>query len=165
MGIWKSLFGKSEENNAIDKQYPEIPENFKELTQKAIDLIGSDSKNMDHEALYDYLISTGIPDFEAGELIIFLPIAFARKMLPELEWPPNYYDYYSKKKKIKRKYNENVRYRIIERETEHYWNATPNSEHVLNIVSRSADFQAINKLLNRGGKLKDVLLTESYVIR
>lgn len=113
----------------------------------------------------NYLVSNGIPDYEAGELIIFLPTAFCRKMLPELNWLPNYFDYYSEKKKIRRKYQENQRYLIIKEETEKYWNQSPNKDFVLNIAGRSAEFNAINQLLNDGGKLEDVQLTESYVIR
>lgn len=165
MGIWKSLFGKSEEIKALIEE-PEIPDNFKELTEKAIEFIGRDSKNMENEELLDYLISKGIPDFEAGELIIFLPIAFIRKMLFEVKWLPNYYDVYSEKKKIKRKYSDNMRYKIIERETERYWNSASYNEYVLNIAGRSAEFHAINDLLlNHGEKLVDMELTETCIIR
>jgi hypothetical protein len=120
---------------------------------------------MKNEELYGYLISKGIPDYEAGELMIFLPIAFCRKKLPELNWHPDYFDYYSEKKKIRRKYQDNPRYLIIKDETEKYCNRNPNKEFVLNIVSRSAEFNSINQLLNNGGKFEDIQLTESYVIR
>lgn len=164
MGIWKFLFGKSKKNNS-EIEFPEIPGNFRQLTKKAIELIGRDSKNMGNEELFDYLVSKGIPDFEAGELIVFLPTAFTRKMLPDLKWLPNYYDVHTDKRNIKRKYNKNVRYQIMEKETEEYWNSFPNNEYILNIAGRSAEFHAINKLLNNGGKLENVRLTASYVIR
>lgn len=142
-----------------------IPDNFRELTVRAIDLIGRDSKKMENEELREHLISNRFPDFEAGELIIFLPIAFCRKMLPELNWLPDYFDFYSEKKKVKRRYKNNSRYRIIEEETETYWNRNPSKDFVLSIAGRSAEFHAINQLLIDGGKLEDVKLTESYIVR
>lgn len=120
---------------------------------------------MENEELYEYLISKGLPEYEAGELIIFLPTAFCRKMLPDLNWLPGYFDFYSEKKTIRRKYRDNPRYLIIEEETKAYWNGNPNNDFVLNIAARSAEFNAINQLLNDGGKLEDVKLTESYVFR
>jgi hypothetical protein len=53
----------------------------------------------------------------------------------------------------------------MEEETEKYWNDTPNNEWILNIAGRSAEFHAINQLLNDGGRLEDVQISESYVLR
>lgn len=162
MGIWKHLFGES---NTSDPFEIILPTHYRELTKKAIELIGKDSKAMENEQLHEYLISHGIPDFEAGEFIIFLPTAFCRRLLIELDWPSNYVDYYSEKKKINRIYAGNKRYVVMQEETEKYWTGAPNNEWILNIAGRSAEFNAINQLLNDGGKLEDVRLTESYIVR
>ena len=162
MGIWKHLFGKS---NTSDQLETILPTHYRELTKKTIELIGKNSKAMENEQLHEYLISHGISDFEAGEFIIFLPTTFCRRLLPELNWPSDYVDYYSEKKKINRRYTENKRYVIMQEESEKYWIGTPNNEWILNIAGRSAEFKAINQLLNDGGKLEDVRLTESYVVR
>lgn len=163
MGIWNSIFGKlKKEERHVEKS---MPDNFRELTIRGIELIGRGSKKMENEEMYEYLISKGFPEHEASELIIFLPPAFCRKMLPELNWPPYYFDFYSQKKIIRREYRDNPRYLIIEEATEAYWNDNPNNDFILNIAGRSAEYNVINQLLNDGGKLEDLKLTESYVVR
>lgn len=164
MSLWKSLFGKSksDESEKLDK---EVPIEFRNWVKKSISIIGNNSMNMENEELHNYLVSKGIPEIEAGEIIIFLPTTFCRKLLPELNWLQEYYDYYSDKKQIKRKYHENKRYLIMEEETNNYWNHTPNNEEILKIAGRSSELNAINQMLNAGGKLEDVRLTESYVFR
>ena len=162
MGIWEHLFGKL--NNTNRYEHP-LPAGFNELTKRAIELIGRDSGGMENEQLHEHLIANGISSFEAGEFIIFLPTVFCRKLLPELDWPLSYVDCYSEKRKIKRRYLDNIRYVVMQEETEKYWKAAPNNKWVLNIAGRSAEFNAINQLLNNGGKLEDVRLTELYVVR
>lgn len=161
MSLWKSLFGKSKSYKGEE----ELPKEFRNWVRKSIQIIGEDLQERENEALQKYLIQKGIPASEAGEIIIFLPTAFCRKLLPELNWLPEYYDYYSESKKVKRKYQDNHRYLIIEEETEKYWEETPNNEAILRMAGRSAEFGAINQLLNAGGKLEDIELARSYVIR
>jgi len=164
MGIWKSIFGKSEKEGDHTKQ--PMPNDFRRLTTIAIELIGgADSKKMENEELCEYLISKGLPEFEASELILFLPTAFCRKLLPELDWPTDYFDYYSENKKIRNKYQDNPRYVVINQETEAYFNGDSLNHVVLNIAGRSAEFNAINQLLQSGGKLENVGLTETLIIR
>jgi hypothetical protein len=162
MSFLKKIFSLSKNTK---QTIVEIPNNFSQLTVLAINLIGKNSKEMENDVLYDYLVSNGFPEFEAGELIVFLPTAFCRKLLPDLNWLPHYYDFYSEKKKIKRIYTDNKRYQIIENETDKYWNDNPNKDFVMNIAGRSAEFNATNELLKDGGKLEDVRLTETFVIR
>lgn len=158
MNFWKTIFGEPKSEN-------EISPKFRNWAKSSIKLIGMEGGQMENEELHNYLIQNGIPEFDAGELIIFLPTAFCRKLLPEIKFLSEYVDFYSKNKQIKRKYSENKRYLIMEEETDIYWNNNPNKKVVLNIAGRSAEFNAINKMLNNGGKLEDVKLTESYVIR
>ena len=66
-------------------------------------VIEKESAEITNEKLYDFLIQNGIPEFDAGEIIIFLPIAFCKKLFPDLNWHPNYIDFYHKDKKIKHK--------------------------------------------------------------
>jgi hypothetical protein len=160
MNFWKKIFGKPESSK--DKK---ISPQFKDWVQKSIRLIGTEGSKLENEELLEYLIQKGIPEFEANEIILFLPTAFCRKLLPKLNWPSKYVDYYSKMKQISKKYQDNERYTIMENETNKYWNDKPTNEVVLNIAGRSAEFDAINQMLNDGGELENVRLTESYVIR
>ncbi len=164
MGLWKSLFGKlkSDTSEGADK---DVPEEFREWVKRSIQLIGNNPKNMENEELHNYLVHKGIPEFEAGEIIIFLPIAFCRELLPNLNWSSIYYDCYSDGKRIKRKFRKNERYLIIDEETKKYWNRNPNNDVIIQIAGRSAEFKVINELLLVGGKLEDVKLTNSYIMR
>ena len=165
MSFWKSIFKNANNKPQEENINNEISSKFREWVIKSINLIGVQGREMENDELYEFLIKNGIPEIDAGEIIIFLPPAFCRKLLPEIKWQPNYIDYYSNEKQVKRKYSENKRYVIIEQETENYWNAFPSNEVVLNIAGRAAEFKAINQMLNNGGKLEDVELAESYVIR
>lgn len=52
MGIWKPLFGKEDKKDGhVDKP---IPEDFRELTNRGIELIGRDSKKMENEELFGF---------------------------------------------------------------------------------------------------------------
>ena len=164
MGFLKSIFGKNKPSEEVSGTSP-VPKNFNQLTKKAIELIGRDSLEMENDQLVDYLVSNGIPEHEAIELYLFLPTAFTRKLLPDVKWIPYYVDYYSETNKIKRNYQDNLRYKIIEQETNLYWNNKPNNEYILNIAGRSSEFHAINKLLNDGGKLENARLVEATIVR
>lgn len=165
MGFWKSMFGNFNNNSKKDDTNDVIEEQFREWVIHSIDLIGKLGEGMENDELHEILMENGIPDTDTSEILIFLPTAFCRKLLPEINWLPNYIDYYSEEKQIKRKYSENKRYVVIEQETENYWNSNPSSEVVGNIAGRSAEFNAINKMLHDGGELENARVTESYVIR
>lgn len=53
---------------------------------------------MKDDELITYLLTHNIHEYEAGELVTFLPTAFCRKFIPEFNWPLQYSDYYSEKK-------------------------------------------------------------------
>ena len=165
MSFWKSIFGKSKEVKNENEIENSMPPQFRLWVTTAIQLMGTEASEMENEELHEYLLQNGIPEFDAGEIIVFLPMAFCRQLLPDVKWLPEYIDYYSEKKKIKKVYKENSRYLIIEEETEKYWNENPANEVVLNIAGRSAEYNAINQMLKDGGKLENVRLTESLVMR
>lgn len=161
MSFWKSLFGKSNKK----AKATDLPPQFRAWVQTAIALMGSQGLDMDNEALRQYLVQHGIPAKEAEEIILFLPTSFCRKMLPEINWPQEYVDYYSEQKQIKQSYKNNKRYVIIQEETATYWKASPDNNAILNIVGRSSEFDAINQMLHDGGKLEDVRVGLSYITR
>jgi hypothetical protein len=134
-------------------------------TNVAIEIIGNADSEVENNELCHQLIFNDIPWEEAFELVIFLPIAFCRAMLPGIKWPTEYVDFFSKEKKVVKKYRDNMRYQIMEEETRQYLKNQVSSEFIINIAGRSSDFHVINDLLNQGGDLEDVILTETYIIR
>jgi len=138
---------------------------FDSYVKKGITLIGTKGKGLDDDNLIKLLVSNEIPELEAIEIILFLPVAFCRKLVPEINWHHDYIDFYSKDKQITRLYNDNPRYLIIQSETENYWSQNPGSDTILNIAGRSAEFKAINNLLNDGGKLENIVVSQTFVVR
>lgn len=167
MNFWKKIFRKSKYKSIEKENINEISPQFHNWVKTSINLIGSkEGWEMGDGELHRCLIQNGILENDAWEIIIFLPIAFCRKMFPEINWLPEYEETsYSKTKKIKRRYKENRRYVIIEEESNIYWNENPEKEVLLNIVKRSAEFNAISKLLKDGGTIDDIMLTRTCIIR
>ena len=134
---------------------------------KAIELIGNSEKSLENDELLKLLIQKGINENSAIEIVIFLPIAFVRKMLPNLNWHQNYIEQGFDKKQKTKSFAQNEMYKIIEIETENYYNENPKSDVIIKIAGRSAEFQAINKLLLKDDKadMAEIKFTETIVVR
>jgi hypothetical protein len=158
MKFIKSLF------RTRDK-HPPIEGDLCALVRKSIPIIGTTGKTMHDSELIQLLTSEGVPEQEAIEIVLFLPVAFTRALIPNVQWKDYYIDYYAKNKQRERLYRENPRYLIFESETHHFFNSGPDSELVLNVAGRSAELKAVNKLLLDGSKIEDIVVTASYVIR
>ena len=115
--------------------------------------------------LLELFIANGIPETDAVEIVLFLPVAFCRKLLPQIKWHNHYVDFYSENKQIKRLYKDNPRFIGTQVETDEYWSSIPDNEIVLNIAGRSADFKAINGLLMGGSRLENIEVSENFVFR
>lgn len=158
MSFWNKILGKKEKNRAKESS------NFDSDVKKSIDIIGS-SKSLENDKLLILLTRNGIEKNNGVEIITFLPIAFVRKWLADVDWPKTYLEHYSDSKRISKRFSDNHQYLTIEKIVDHYWNDKPNNDVIVNIAGRSAEFNAINKLLNDGGNLTDVKMTETIIIR
>lgn len=141
-----------------------VPNNFNLWVKKSIGLLGSLGKLMDNESASDFLISHGIPENEAIEIVLFVPIAFCRKLLPKVKWPQEYIEV-KNHNQVEKLFSDNPRYLIIEAEVNTYWGTNPKKEVILNIAGRSAEFKAINDLLLKGGQLEDIQMNKVVVSR
>ena len=159
MSIWNKIFKK------IKTETIEIKNNFDADVIKSIEIIGNAEKSLDNGDLMSLLMEKGIKSENAFEIIIFLPVAFIRRWLNNIDWPITYLDYYSENNKITKKYSENHQYVVIENEVEKYWNNNPKNDFIINIAGRSAEFDAINQFLNDGGKMEDIKIVELVVLR
>ncbi len=138
---------------------------FDSYVKKSITLIGTEGKGLENDKLVELLVNSGIPELEAIEIMLFLPVAFCRKLLPQINWHPDYVDFYAEDKQIKRLYNDNPRYIIIQSLTEKYCNERPDKNIIMNVAGRSAEFKSINRLLLNGGQVKDIDVSQTFVIR
>ena len=128
MSIWNKIFKKTQ-TETIETQY-----NFEADVIKSIEIIGNAAKSLDNEDLLSLLIKKGIKRENAFEIIIFLPVAFIRRWLNNIDWPLTYIDYYSENNKITKRYSENHQYVVIENEVEKYWNNNPKKDFIINIA-------------------------------
>lgn len=139
-------------------------EGFKSNIKKAIKLLGDQSTIINDEKLIEVLIQNVIPYKEAIEILIFLPIAFTRRFIPNLNWIDNYYEE-SEGKKVEKKFSETDSYRIIWDVTNEYFLQNPSNETVLKIAGRSSELNAINVFLNKGGDLNNIKFLPTTFIR
>ncbi|MBP2831279.1 hypothetical protein J8281_03680 [Aquimarina sp. U1-2] len=159
MSIWNKIFKKTKTETI------EIENNFDADVIKSIEIIGNAEKSLDNGDFMSLLMEKGIKKENAFEIIIFLPVAFIRRWLNNIDWPVTYIDYYSENNKITKRYSENHQYVVIENEVERYWNNNPEKDFIINIAGRSAEFDAINQLLNDGEKMEDIKIVELVVLR
>jgi hypothetical protein len=158
MRFLKSIFG-------VKDKLPPIQGDLSTFVRKSIPIIGTTGKTMHDPELIQLLVSEGVPEQEAIEIVLFLPVAFARILVPEIRWQNYYVECYGDNKKIERLYQENPRYLIFESETHRFFNSRPDSELLLNVAGRSAELKAVNKLLLDGSKIEDIEMSPCYIVR
>lgn len=163
MKYWRRIFGERQPSSGKDSKLE--PEKFRQWVKKGIELIGQRDVDKELEELQQDLIDKGIPEYDAGEILIFLPSIFCKRLFPNLGWLTNYIECYSNEEQISMEYSDNWRYVIMEDEVDKYWRGSPDNQIINNISIMSSEFGAINKMLKDGGKIEDVKITESYVIR
>ncbi|GAB3517135.1 hypothetical protein [Emticicia fontis] len=148
--------------NQAQKQ--NLPPDFDHQVRKAINLIENLDEPGEDEEIIDYLISNDIGKAEANEILLFLPVAFARQLLLTVKWVETYIRY-AEKRPIRKKYKDTETFQIIWQITKEYFEGNPIRETVLKIAGRSAEFKAINKLLldNPTAKFEDIIFTESII--
>jgi translation initiation factor RLI1 len=161
MKFLRSFWTKNSKSVSLQET---LPANFSEQVQKAIKLLGEEGR-LENEDVLTLFTSNGIGKTAAVELLLFLPVAFVRRLLPDLKWHKTYIEYVSDKTQIERTYEETASFQTISEITEHYFQNSPQQDVVLKIAGRSAEFNAINELLKDGGKLEDVEISKTVFIR
>lgn len=154
--------------SAKDLSEAALSPHFRDQIRKAIQLLGQSEVSLDDREVLQLFISNGMTSQEAEEIMLFLPIAFVRKMLPNMKWSETYIELIGQKRGTKeKKYFETKSFVIIWEETNDYYNNAPEKNTILRIAGRSAEFHVINKLLlaNPGMKAEEIQLTKSSIIR
>jgi hypothetical protein len=141
---------------------------FDQQVRKAISLIENNNDTLaTDEEFMNYLIYNGIRKADAIEILLFLPIAFIRKWVPILQWPDTYIEYVDKKKQTEKKYSKTKAYQVIWQVTTEYFNGNPNGDTIFKIGGRSAEFNALNPILNDNPdlKLEEIKVHKTVLIR
>ncbi len=156
----KSLFA-----NSVNR-FDDVPSEFYHYAEQAINLITTGNGQLEDRQLLELFEKHGIPAKEAVELLLFLPPAFCRKLLPIINWPNYYFEYISAKKSLKRFYASNKRYMIIQSALQAYIDGDFIQSDYLKIAARSASFHSINQILldNPGRKITEIIVTPETVV-
>jgi hypothetical protein len=158
--FWQRFFRKSAPNAAS------VPVEFPVYATRAINLLANSDGQLEDAQVIDLFLANGIPQREATELLLFLPVAFCRNMLPQMQWHNYYWEHLSDKKQIKHLYADNERYCLIQRALENYLAGDFTQADYLKIAGRSASFRAINQLLmdNPDRELTEISITPETVV-
>lgn len=165
MNFWKSLFGKSTTFNTDEADTTKISDQFQDWVKYSIQLFGIEGKNMSNHELAEHLEKHGVPQFDAHEIIVFLPFVMTKLLLPNVNWCSEYIDFYSERKQYKIRYDSNKRYQIIEKESKNHMTESPNNDLLLNIALRNSEFIRLNKILEDGGNMEEIVMTETCIMR
>lgn len=154
--------------SAKDLSEAGLSPHFRDQVRKAIQLLGQSEGSLDDKEVLQLFIDNGMTSQEAEEIMLFLPIAFVRKMLPNMKWSETYIEIIGQKRgNEEQKYFKTKSFVIIWEETNHYYNNAPEKSTILKIAGRSAEFHVINKLLlaHPGMKAEEVKSTKTAIIR
>lgn len=160
MTFFKTLFARQDNR-------PNLQPDFSVRVDKAIQVLADANAQLDNEQFIELLVDNGINKQEAIEIYLFLPIAFVRHWIADLKWLDTYIEYFSEQRQIERKFSETASYQIISTVTRNYFQNSPNQDAILKIGGRSAEFHAINQLLNDNpqANLQDIELSPTVIIR
>lgn len=137
---------------------------FLENVKKAIEIIGGMEGTVEDDEIIDALMSNSIDPIDANKILVFLPIIFCRRILPNLHWPDEYVETNLFTKKIKtNKFSQTIPYTLIWQEVDRYLSNNPQRDIIFKIGGRSSEFHTINHLLNAGGKVEDIKLTPMVI--
>lgn len=133
--------------------------------RRAISIITEGSRQTTDQELLDAFDAAAIGKEEAGMILLFLPIAACRRMLPTVCWIDNYQELDRKSgKMIRRNFSETPAYQAILSEVGRYFGTQPGSDNILKLAARSSEFHVINNMLNKGWKLDDIGVTPLAIL-
>ena len=159
MEFLKSIFlGKTKDRNLLS-------ESFSLSVIEVIEEIDNIDSEINDDLFYEIISKKNITQFEANEIYIFLPIAFAQLWVPKANWNEEYNEILPNKKEVLKRYDETESFQIIINIVKDYFENKPSRNTIIQIGGRSAEINAMNKLLLDGGKVEDVKMTKTTIIR
>lgn len=144
-----------------------VSSDFKKNTQKAINLLLNSDNYLTDEMILDLFQKNGINKIDSIEILLFLPVAFMRKLYDHLKWHDTYMELDDENNQVEKRYADHLPYRIIWQETEEYFRNLPVSKDILKIAGRSAEFNGLNSILLQNPEMKaeDIILSNIFIVR
>ncbi|KAA2243170.1 hypothetical protein F0L74_11690 [Chitinophaga agrisoli] len=161
MKFFRSLFSKPA---APPQPEAATSASFAREVLKAIVLLGESEHLSTDEEILRLFRDNGISETDAPEILLFLPIAFVRRWMPDYNWRDDYIETIHGTQ-IERKYSETKNYQLIWAVTQSYFQAAPRENVIKRVCARSAELHAINHLLSHGELLEDIELAPMTIIR
>lgn len=159
MKFLKSIFlGKTEDRNLLS-------DSFSLSVIELIEEIDNIDSEISDDLFYEIISKKNITQFEANEIYIFLPIAFAQLWVSKAIWNKEYIEILPNKKEVSKRYDETESFQIIIKIVKDYFENKPSRNTIIQIGGRSAEINAMNKLLLEGGNVEDVKMTKTTIIR
>ncbi len=143
--------------------------NFKYHVIKAIQLLTTYEGALDDADAIKLLVSHNIDASDAKEILAFMPTAFIRYVLPKVQWPDTFLEYEkfpgeSQPQLVKKRYDETPSFLIIQELTRDYFAKPPDSNGVLKIAFRSAEYNIMNPMLLNNTNLNPEEIKFSEII-
>lgn len=154
------LFKRKEKQNDVSSK-------FRVSVQKAITILLNSNNSPTDEMVLELFQKKGISEVDSVEILLFLPIAFLRRLYDHLKWHDSYFEFDNKNNQVEKKFADSISFQIIQEETDKYFQNLPVSVNITNIAWRSAEFNALNDILLKNPDLKaeDVLLSKTFIVR
>jgi len=159
MKFIKSIWSRKRNENSL------LSDKFSFSVKQVIKEIDKRDSEINDDTFYQIICEQEINQFEANEIYIFLPIAFAQLWLQKVNWHKEYNEILPNKKEVSKRYDETLSFEIIIEIVKNYFENKPLKNTIIQIGGRSAEFNAINTLLLEGGKIEDVKVTKTTIIR
>lgn len=142
-----------------------LSDRFSYYVNHTIELFEYYEGDLDYDKLYLMLFHKGASKFETDEIYIFLPIAFIRLWLPKIKWDDSYIIKSYESDEIEKRYDETESYKIILDLSKKYFQNNPKNETIIKISSLSAEYNAINSLLQDGGELEGIKFKKTTILK
>jgi hypothetical protein len=159
MKFLKSIFLRNTKERNL------LSDSFSLSVIEVIEEIDNIDSEISDDLFYEIISKKNITQFEANEIYIFLPIAFAQLWVSKANWDEEYNEILPNKKEVSKRYDETKSFQIIIKVVKDYFATKPSKKTIIQIGGRSAEINAINKMLLDGGKIEDVKITKTTIIR
>jgi hypothetical protein len=142
-----------------------ISDRFPYYVNHSIEIYSESETELDYDDFFAKLFHKGANIFEINEIFVFLPIVFTRLWLNNINWHETYIEKSEKGTEFEKRYDETESFKIILQISQKYFQNNPSKESIIKIGGRSAEINAINQLLLDGGKLEDVKITKTIIMK
>ena len=141
-----------------------VSKDFRDNVRYAIEILTNLNGSSSEDEVLDAFYNHGIDIIDAKNINVFLPIAFCRRLLPNLKFKDEYFESEANVRTLKkRRFSKTEPYLMVWEEVSKYFSNAPQKGTILKIAGRASEFHVINHLLSVGGKMEDIKFTPRQI--